>query len=117
MFDPERYAEAKKELGITLGELTTFAGRAVKKNLNVDFFEGELERGSPSESSGERTGFYRLTDYMAGVVYEFLKSKAEPLEYELKPQNFYMPRDPTYGPGRGKWCRSTLRNRGNYWPT
>lgn len=116
VFDKERYAEVKAALGIAQGELTAFAGRVVQRSLNIDFFEGELERGSPSETTGERTGYYRLTDFMAGVIYSFLTSKAEPLHYPLQPQNFYLPRDPTYGPGRGKWCRSMLRNRGNYWP-
>jgi hypothetical protein len=116
VFDKTRYAEAKAALPIAQGELTAFAGRAVGRNLNPSKFEGELENGSISESTGRRTGYYRLTDHMARIVYEFLLSKAGPAGYALQPQNYYLPRDPTYGPGRGKWCRSLVRNSGNYWP-
>jgi hypothetical protein len=116
VFDPRRYSEVKEALGISEGELTMFASKAARKSLNVSYFEGELEKGSLS-GHGERSGYYRLTDYMAGIVYSFLQSKAEPLGYQLEPQNYYLPRDPSYGPGKGKWCKSLVRNRGNYWPS
>src|SRR5580658_8008589 len=53
VFDAERYTEVKTALGISPGELTTFASRAVQRSLNVEFFERELEQGSPSETTRE----------------------------------------------------------------
>lgn len=114
VFDTKRYAEVKKVLGIVQGELTAYASKALGRTLNESYFEIDLEKGSLS-GTGAPSGYYRLTDHMAGIIYDFLKFKADPKGYALGPQSHYLPRDPTYGPGNGKWCRSLQRNRGNYW--
>jgi hypothetical protein len=116
VFDRDRYAEVKRDLNIQLGELTAFANQAMRRNLNAELFEGELERGYSPAKDGNSTGFYRVTDYVAGIIYNFLTLKAGPVGYDLRPLSHYLPRNPTHGPGNGKWCRSLLRGHGNYWP-
>lgn len=115
VFDADRYRIASEEMGVMSGELTAYVSRAVGRVLNADLFEASLAAGYSAGRGGQSRGFYRLTDYMANSVYGFLQSKAAEKNYPLRPPNYYLPRNPRYGPGHGKWCRSLRRNHGNYW--
>src|SRR5262245_8316790 len=102
VFDSDRYRTVTRDLDVQKGELTDPARKAIGMTLNVALFEENLETGYSAGKTGESKGFYRLTDYMTAVVYQFLQSKAAVRGYELQPMNFYFPRNPTHGPGNGK---------------
>ena len=117
VFDTERYRAVKSDLGIGHGELTAHASHLIHRTLNPELFEVALEQGCSAGQLGQSKGFYRLTDHMANAIYSFLQEKAAAKGYQLRSSNYYFPRNPTHGPGNGKWCKSLRRNHGNYWPS
>ncbi len=115
VFDYTRYRRIKQNLNIKKGELTAHASKRTGRNLNVELFEGALEGGYSAGKGGNSKGYFRITDFMAEIVYDFLREKSGLAGYQLEPRDHFLPRNPTYGKGNGKWCRSLVRDHGNFW--